>query len=145
MENDGGWYYLHTNGDLIWKKFMPEDDSPFVVKIWKVVPEDRAVAWLICIEALALGARRARIDELAAKWGLTDEDAQHFVEHTDQFKLFMDGDMWCATFQDFVDLQESQAGFGKTALVAFANLASVGLRQKFPKCPAVVNKMGDIE
>jgi hypothetical protein len=93
-------------------------------------------AWLLLIEALALGAQRDRIDELAAKWGCNDEDAQHFVEYAtaegeaglyEVFKLFRDGDRWGAAFHDFVNVQESPCGFGKTALEAFAELANPGL------------------
>lgn len=29
-------------------------------------------------------------------------------------KTFLDGDSWCATFDDFINLQESIAGFGHT-------------------------------
>ncbi len=130
MADITGWYYLHTNGDLIFKKFRPESDSPFVRRVWALAAEDRACAWLICIEALALGARKSRIDELAKKWELTDEDAQEFVKHTGQFNLFRDGDAWCATFKDFANVQESQCGFGKTALEAFAELAKPGLTEQ---------------
>jgi len=134
--NDG-YYYLHTNGDVIYKKFEPEADSPFVVKVWPVNVEDRAQAWLIAIEALALGARKQRIDELARKWGLTDEDALLFVKHarlsngTPAFELTRDGNKWCATYHNFIDLQTSHAGFGDTALEAFAELAKPGLIARY--------------
>ncbi len=126
------WYYLHTNGDLIHKRTEPEGDSPFVKKVWKLDLEDRASAWMLCIEALALGAKRERIDELAAKWGITDEDALIFADIKGTngkplLKIFKDGDAWCAAFGDFVDIQESQCGFGETALDAFAELAKPGL------------------
>lgn len=126
--SEDGYYYLHTNGALIHKRFRPEDDSPFVRRIWPSHVGDRANAWLIAIEAKAMGANPARIKELAIKWGLTDEDAQQFIKHSDgQFRLFRDGDKWCATFADFINLQESHAGFGDTALEAFAELAKPGL------------------
>ena len=32
----------------------------------------------------------------------------------EKVELFMDGDSWCAVFPDFVNLQESPAGFGHT-------------------------------
>jgi hypothetical protein len=38
------------------------------------------------------------------------------------YNLFMDGDRWCATLADFIDLQSSPAGFGATRLEALANL-----------------------
>ena len=124
-----GFYYLHENGDLIFKKFRPEEDpGGFVRRVWAFDTEQRFTAWVLCIEALALGATKARVDELAAKWGLTDDDALIFVERSEgQMRLSKDGDRWCATFGDFVNLQESQAGFGTTALGALAALARQGL------------------
>lgn len=125
-----GWYYLHTNGDLIFKRFRP-DPGDFVRRVWSIDTADRFDAWRICIEALALGARRDRIDELAQKWGLTDEDGQVFVERSDgRMKLDRDGDRWCATFGDFINLQESPAGFGSTVLDALADLAQPRLAEK---------------
>jgi hypothetical protein len=123
-----GFYYLHENGDLIFKKFRPEEDpGGFVRRVWTFDAEQRSTAWLLCIEALALGATKARVDELAAKWSLTDDDALIFVEHSNgELCLSKDGDQWCATFGDFVNLQESQAGFGTTALAALAELAKPG-------------------
>lgn len=132
---ESGYYYLHTNGALIYKRFEPEDDSPFVRRVWAFDTRNRAHAWLIVIEAKAMGADPERIEELAIKWGLTDEDAQEFVknaihEGVEQFKLFLDGDTWCAAFHDFANIQESQCGFGGTALEAFAELAKPGLMEK---------------
>ena len=145
MATGAGWYYLHTNGDLIYKPSAvgrPEvEPGGFVRKVWPIDTERRETAWLLCIEAWALGARRDRVDELAAKWGLTDEDAQAFVAHaTDKagqpvFRLFLDGTHWCATFHDFVDLQASQCGFGATALEALAELAKPGLLAKYELAP----------
>lgn len=131
-----GWYYLHQNSDLIFRKFRPEEDSSFVQRVWPLNTEDRATAWIILIEALALGARRERVDELATLWGCDDRDAQLLVEHarypdgTPVFRLYKDGDAWCATFHDFIDLQSSQAGFGDTCLEALADLAGPGLRAR---------------
>jgi hypothetical protein len=133
MPNGAGYYYLHTNGDLIFKRFEPEQEAGgFVRKVWRIDPSDRGNAWLIAIEALAMGARRDRVMELAAHWGLTDEDAQEFVRRATAkgkptFKLWRDGDKWCAGFNDFGNIQESQCGFGTTALEALAELARPGL------------------
>lgn len=128
MSAERYWYYLHTNGELISKIDLgqgpPEGD--FVRKSWPLVTTERESAWIICLEALAMGARRERVMELAALWKLTDEDALVFAENVDLL-LSRDGDKWCATYADFVDLQESEAGFGVTCLEALANL-----RQQFP-------------
>ena len=37
-------------------------------------------------------------------------------------RVFMDGDMYCAVYPDFANLQESPAGFGETPEEARANL-----------------------
>ncbi|MFH1721201.1 MAG: hypothetical protein ABH950_01205 [Candidatus Altiarchaeota archaeon] len=126
------YYYLHTNGDLIHKNAIVVDadpnyfDSDFVKKVWKLDDTDRGTAWVLCIEALALGARRERILELKEKWKLTDENADIFVKKAG-LKLFKDGEHFCAAFGDFVDVHESQCGFGATALEALAELAKGGL------------------
>ncbi len=133
--NEHGWYYLHTNGDLIWKRFRPEVEAGgFVRKVWKLDTSDRGNAWLIIIEAMALGARKSRTEALIAKWGLTDDDALEFVKQATSkgepvFRLFRDGDQWCATFADFVNVQESQCGFGARAVDALADLARPGLAE----------------
>lgn len=123
-----GFYYLHTNGELIYKRFMPESDSDFVRAIWRVIPSERESAWSICIEALAMGARKDRVMELATKWGLTDEDAQEFAKRLN-LRLMKDGDSWMASFDDFVDVATSQVGFGNTCLEALAALAKPGLEK----------------
>lgn len=37
-------------------------------------------------------------------------------------RIFKDGDKWCATYIDFVDLQTSPAGFGDTQVEAIIDL-----------------------
>jgi hypothetical protein len=39
-----------------------------------------------------------------------------------KFNVFMDGDKHCATYPDFINLQESPAGFGDTPHEAIINL-----------------------
>lgn len=122
-----GWYYLHTNGDLIYKGAAYTNvgdfrESDFVRAFWPVDPADRATAWRIAVEATAAGARPDRVAELVEKWGLTDEDAQVYAEHLG-FRLVRDGGAWMATRLDFVDLMESPVGFGEHAYQAIAELA----------------------
>ena len=121
-----GWYYLHENGSLIYKPSADAcadiRDSDLARGLWPVDPEDRAGAWRIVIEAGTAGARPERIAGLAKQWGCTDEDAKHYAEHIGA-RLYKDGNAWCATRKDFVNLQESPAGFGTTALEAFTALA----------------------
>jgi plasmid maintenance system killer protein len=118
---DVGYYYLHTNGDLIFRRTYPDLGSDFVRRIWPLYPDNRGSAWGICVEALALGAREGRIKELQDKWQLFNEDAVDFADYCG-LKISMDGDQWCATLDDFTNLQESPAGFGDDALHAFAEL-----------------------
>lgn len=122
-----GWYYLHTNGDMIYKRELGDTaadirESDLAVMLWPMDPEDRAGAWRILVEGLAAGANRERIAELAAKWGCDDADAQHYAQHIG-CRLYRDGAAWCATRADFINLQESPAGGGETALEAFSELA----------------------
>lgn len=42
---------------------------------------------------------------------------------TQQFRLFLDGDQWCAVGPDFTNLQESPAGFGDDMEDAIAALS----------------------
>lgn len=121
-----GWYYLHENGELIYK---PETggtvadlrESDLVRMMWPVDPADRVGAWCLLVEALALGASKERVSALAGKWGCTDQDASEYAKRVGA-RLYMDGDAWCATRVDFQDLQASPAGFGSTAIEALAAL-----------------------
>jgi len=80
---DEHWYYLHTNGDLMHKRLYPGDDnSPFVRRIWRINPSDRATAWIMLLEACALNANRARVKELCQKWGCDAKDFTEFMLQT---------------------------------------------------------------
>lgn len=121
-----GYYYLHTNGDLIYKRDLGGTaadirESPFARGLWPCDPSDREGAWRILVEALAAGARPERIKHLADQWRCSDEDADIYAERVG-CNLFLDGDAWCATDRHFVNLQESPAGFGPTKLEAMAEL-----------------------
>ena len=54
-----GWYYLHTNGELIYKPAASDPDfsSPFVRKHWAFDVSDRKDAWTVLLEALAFGGK----------------------------------------------------------------------------------------
>lgn len=41
-----------------------------------------------------------------------------FIPELHDLRLFKDGNAWCVTGKDFVNLQESPAGFGMTASAA---------------------------
>lgn len=131
MKNNIHYYYLHTNGSLIHKNAVVVEsdpqyfDSPFVRKFWRIDITDRKAAWILVIEAGALGADKKRIQELAMLWGLTDIDAHEFATRMGLI-IKRDGDEWMAAFNDFINIQKSQCGFGPTALEAFIELAKQG-------------------
>ena len=121
-----GWYYLHENGELIYKRELGGTaadihESPFARALWPCDPSDRGGAWSILIEALAAGANKQRIAELAEKWNCSNDDAINYAERYG-VSLGMDGSAFCATRTDFVNLQESPAGFGDSYLEAMAEL-----------------------
>ena len=123
-----GWYYLHTNGDLIYERGLDGTDadireSDFARALWAIDLSDRECAWTICVEGLAAGALPSRVQELAAKWGCDDNDADIYAELL-EIDLSLDGNKWCAKTQDFINIQESPVGFGPTKLEAFADLAN---------------------
>ena len=39
-----------------------------------------------------------------------------------EYKVFKDGDLWCAVNEEFTNIQESQAGFGLTPMIALGEL-----------------------
>lgn len=123
-----GWYYLHTNGSLIYKRELDGTaadirESDFARGLWPFDQNDREGAWRICIEGLAAGANPERVKELAKLWQCDDEDATKHYGPRVGCELYMDGNMWCATDRHFINLQESSAGFGETCLEAMAELA----------------------
>jgi hypothetical protein len=121
-----GWYYLHQNGDLIYKRELGETaadirESPFAIGLWPIDRTNRMDAWSLLIEAFAVGAKKERIFELAEKWGCTNEDAIIYAERCGVL-LSVDDTAFCATKKDFVNLQESPIGFGDSCLEAMADL-----------------------
>lgn len=133
-----GYYYLHTNGDLIYKRELDDGtvadlrESTFVRHFWPMDPQDRANAWRILVEASALDANPARIAQLAETWKCDDEDAEHYASHLG-CRLYKGGDAWGVKRIDSMPSQEfsgevpvgreDQYGFGDTVLAALADLA----------------------
>jgi hypothetical protein len=122
-----GWYYLHINGELIYKRDFDGTaadirESDFARALWPMDPTDRAGAWRTLVEAKAAGAKPERISELATKWGCDNNDGLVYAKHIGA-NVVREGNQWCATRQDFVNLQESPAGFGDTVLEALSALA----------------------
>lgn len=82
-----GYYYLHTNGELIYKPYGREynpiqdfEESPFVVAYWLINTNNRADAYNMLIRANMLEANHERIDELLTKWNMTNEDTKNYCK-----------------------------------------------------------------
>lgn len=120
------YYYLHENGELILKKdyegiVCDFRDSDFVRAFWPIT-DNRESLYDFLIEALAAGANKNRVDELAKKWGIDDEDCKIYAS---QVKCILqdEGNKKCANRLDFKNIQESELGIGSTNLEAMADLA----------------------
>lgn len=77
-----GYYYLHTNGDLIYKPSRydcTDFDSDFVVKWWPFDSNDRMDAWKIILEAIDLRGVTPRVKELASRWNMDFEDSRQML------------------------------------------------------------------
>lgn len=129
-----GYYYLHSNGSLIWKRYLDGGqaadfrESTFVRHFWTLDLSDREQAWSLLIEALAIGAPKERVNDLASQWSCNDTDAPIYADRMG-FDLYMDGNAWCTTRRNTIDLQSCPHGFGDTALEAVADLAKqLGMR-----------------
>ena len=126
-----GFYYLHTNGDLIFKHNLPGTaadirESDFAVMLWPADVEDRECAWRILVEALACGAKLDRVQELAAKWHCNNDDAQIYANRIGAH-LSLDGNRWYAARKDkdSMVLWKPPVGFGNTALEAMSSLCQL--------------------
>ena len=86
------YYYLHTvTRDLIHKNYEPESDSPFVKAIWICDNTDRANAWKIILESLALGANIDRVRELCGKWNCDLKDFEEMLPRVRPTELMKQG------------------------------------------------------
>ena len=125
MNATHGWYYLHDNGELIYKPspdaIVDIRESDLCRAAWPVDPSDRESAWDVLVESLSLGAKKERVLDLAETWKCDDSDAVHYAARV-RCTIEQDGNQWCAKRKDFINLQESPAGFGDTALEAMADL-----------------------
>lgn len=125
-----GYYYLHTNGELIYKRYLDNEqvadfrESDFVIMFWPISTDSRLDAWTVLVCASVLGAKAEKIKELAEKWNCNNKDAFNFAEHAG-FKLQMDGNAYQATRHDFINPMESPEGYGDIALDAIVELVKV--------------------
>jgi hypothetical protein len=122
-----GWYYLHTNGELIYKYENNDSvaadirESDFARVLWAFDSSNREIAWNILVEAESLGANKSCIESLAARWGCDNEDGKIYAKRIG-VRLNMDGNKWCAHLPSFINIQESPVGFGDNVLNALASL-----------------------
>lgn len=85
-----GFYYLHTDGNVIYKPARVLDgdatyfDSPFVRKVWTVDTADRLNGWRIALEALAMGASSDRVRQLSEHWGCNRDDLAEYLAREHQ-------------------------------------------------------------
>jgi len=126
MNKYEGWYYLHVNGDLIYKRELGGTaadirESDLAIGLWPCDRTSRLSAWTMLVESLAAGANSERVSELAAHFNADEEDAKIYADKIGVI-LTVDGDKVCCTRHDFVNLQVSKAGFGDTSLEAMADL-----------------------
>lgn len=137
-----GWYYLHANGDLIYKgaaytSVSDFHESDLVRAFWPCHPDDRENAWTILVEALAGGARLEKVRELADRFGCTDDDAQEYARRIDVALAPTDDGRWAASPAPLVLGRDSVGGVGETALQALAALAgALGYRPSKLRAPA---------
>jgi hypothetical protein len=114
-----GYYYLHTDGSVIWKRIAPgliEDfeNSDLVRCYWPCDPSDRRGAYRILIEATAKGADPVKLANLAAQWQCTHDDAIEYARR-EGIDLVTVAGQFVASLPGFV-------GKGDTPLLALVAL-----------------------
>lgn len=114
-----GYYYLHANGEVLYKRASPScisdfENSDFVRLWWPVEPDDRRGAWRILIEATAHGANPERVANLARAWHCDNADAAEYARR-EGIDLREDAGEYVATL-------DGRQGRGPHALVAFVAL-----------------------
>lgn len=124
-----GWFYLHTNGELIFKnhndaiKGIQESDLCKTAWAWD---GSELYAWLIVIEALALDVDRKRVFELATTWKLDDEAAETLAK---EIGIEIGIDTETTKYARRADYNDDPAhnpcGFGPTYLEAMADLCKL--------------------
>ena len=127
------WYYLHTNGDLINKRFeyCPDGSdfevSDFCKKYWLLDTEERISAWMFLVEALVYGANKDRVKGLALRWGCNDTDALVFTERLGMVLSISEAG-FMAKWVGREGESLKSGSIKPTALEAIADLASLGTR-----------------
>lgn len=92
-----GYYYLHTNGELIYKPAVVVEsdpqyfDSDFVKRFWPIDTTNREDCWKIILEALWLKCSIQRAKDLAGKWGCNYQDSIEMLKRMKPTSDMQDG------------------------------------------------------
>jgi hypothetical protein len=116
-----GYYYLHANGAVLYKRAAPGvitdfENSDLVKCWWPVEPDDRRGAWRILIEASARGATPETIAQHAHLWHCDSPDAYRYALR-EGIELREDAGEFVATLNGC----EGRGAHALTAFVALFN------------------------
>jgi hypothetical protein len=122
-----GYYYLHQNGELIYKHNLDGTitdlrDSDLVRMFWPLDTRNREHAWTILVEAGALGAKPQRIQELSETWYCDNNDAKIYADRIGVFLAIIntEPEKWCASVP--IGGNGTTEGYGDSALLALIDL-----------------------
>lgn len=76
-----GYYFLYTDGDLVFKFSSGGMNSPFVRKVWKVDGKNPYTIWKVMLEALVMHCSIKRAKDFALWWDLTSYCLEEMVSH----------------------------------------------------------------
>jgi len=120
------YYYLHTNGDLIHKRTEPEvEPGGFVSHVWQIDPTDRATAWMVILEGLALGANVPRVKQLAQHWHCSAQDLVAYISRYHPSDLQVKGMAMFLKLIAGIDLKEWAEWITSTPDNEFPNFATM--------------------
>lgn len=104
-----GWYYTRQiTGEITVRYFDDTNHSWWLCGSETMEPNNSFHGWLSIHGVSNYQSHR--------------HDAPEAPKTGKEYRLRMDGDAWCATADNFVNLQESDAGFGSTPVEALQNL-----------------------
>jgi hypothetical protein len=118
-----GYFYLHENKDIIFKREKPEMEiGGFVKRVWPFDPEDRAGAYCILIEAAVMDVKPERLETLLEKWQITDDDCLIAAGYYSML-LFQNAprglwNKWAVRWAE----HDTPIGYGPTAFLSMVDL-----------------------
>lgn len=135
MENEIlGYYYLHVNGNLIWKRYIDDKqeeeiyNSDLVKKFWTIRENERESLWAVAIEAYCWGneVTAPQVEEFSIKHNLSNLDGEFFAERAGMYVAQSSDSVYTVGFIGDIGATP-QIGTGKNALKAFIDLARPAL------------------